>query len=251
MPTIASDGSSLGTPGPEGRSPKGPGAYAVVVRFEQDHPRVAGFEQVMTGGKEGGADTTTGEIELLGFRHALRCVRDFKEAMEADPTSSCMVHGDHFTIVLDSEYVVASFREHLDAWAANQWRTSSFRAIKHQVAWQDVHDLRAEVGHLVTVVHQKGHTRKAADVDVSLEVELNDIADRAAGVASRRLRDTGTLVEQQPVVWRDNADAASTREADVRRLRAHAAQVMRVHGREAAVEAFRLATADARPRAAT
>lgn len=245
MPIIASDGSSLGTPGPEGRSGRGPGAFAVVVRFEDDHPRVANFQQVMVGGK---MDTSTGEIELLGFLHALKAIRSMKEAMEADPISSMMIPGDHFTIVLDSEYVVLSFKEHLDVWAANHWRTSSFRAIKHQVAWQDVYDIRNEIGHLVTVVHQKGHTRKAADVEIPIEVELNDIVDQAAGVASRQLRDTGQLVTQMPMVWLDNALARSDRAADMRRLQAFAEHVMATHGREAAVEAFRLATARVRPR---
>jgi ribonuclease HI len=248
MPIIASDGSSLGTPGPEGRSGRGPGAYAIVIRFEDDHPRVADFQQIMVGGRQ---ETSTGEIELLGFLHALRTVRDLKEAMEADPISAMMVQGDHFTIVLDSEYVVLSFKEHLDAWAANQWRTSSFRAIKHQIAWQDVYDLRSEVGHLVTVVHQKGHTRKATDVEVPIEVELNDVVDKAAGVASRRVRDTGILPTQQPIVWLDNARAEPDRIADIRRLQSFAAHVMETHGREAAVEAFRLATASAKMRSAT
>jgi ribonuclease HI len=240
MPMIASDGSSLGTPGPEGRSPKGPGAYAVVVRFEEDHPRVAGLQQVMTGGKR---ETTTGEIELMGFLHALRTVRSLKEAMEADPISSMMVHGDRFTIVLDSEYVVSSYEEHLDVWVENRWKTSSFRAIKNQILWQDVHDLRRDVGHLVELVHQKGHTIKAADVDLPIEVELNDVADKAAGKASRQLRDTGTLPTQEPMVWLSNAKSLETRAADMRRLQAFAESVLLAHGRAAAVEAFKLATA--------
>ncbi len=243
MPIIASDGSSLGTPGEEGRSGRGPGAYAVAIRFESDHPNAAGFQQVMVGGRK---DTSTGEIELLGFRHALETVRDLKEAMDADPMSSLMAHDDHFTIVLDSEYVVNSFTQHLDTWVANHWRTSSFRAIKHQIAWQDVDDLRKQIGHIVTVVHQKGHTRKAADLEVTIEVEMNEIVDEAAGVASRRLRDTGVLPTQKPIVWLHNAHAVADRAADMRRLSVLAQRIMETHGREAAVESFRIATANAK-----
>lgn len=239
MPMIATDGSSLGTPTEEKRLAEGPGAYAAVIRFEEDHPRAAGFTEILTGGSR---KTTTGEIELMGFLRALEMVRAHKEAMEADPMSSMMVAGDHYTIVLDSEYVVKGFLEHLAGWAANEWRTNGFKRIKHQVLWQDVHDIRAEVGHLVTIVHQPGHTRKAADVDVTPEVELNDMADIAAGVASRSIRDTGFLPRPEPTVWLKSADAQADKAADMRRLQSLAERILTTHGRGAAVEAFRLAT---------
>lgn len=240
MPMIASDGSSLGTQTPEGRKGDGPGAFGVVVRFEADHPRAPGFVQTHVGGRR---STTTGEIELLGFICALETVRAYKEARDADPDSSMLVDGDHFTIVLDSEYVAKSFTEHLDVWAENRWRSSGFRAIKHQVHWQDVYDLRAEVGHLVTVVHTRGHTKRATDVEIDPIVEINDEADRAAGLASRAIRDTGVIPRQNPVVWTDHALNLTDREADIRRLRSLAEMVLTRHGRAAAVEAFKLATA--------
>lgn len=239
MPTIATDGSSLGTPTPEGRKAEGPGAYGVVIRFEDDHPRAPGFLQEMTGGKR---STTTGEIELLGFLAALTAVRDHKEAMDADPESSLMVDGDLFTIVIDSEYVAKSYSDHLDSWIANAWRTNGFRAIKHQVLWQDVSDLRDEIGHLVVVVHQKGHTKRASDVEVDPHVEINDMADRAAGVASRSIRDTGYVPIPKPIVWMKTAAAQKDLEPDIRKLQALAERVLTVHGRNAAVEAFRRAT---------
>lgn len=239
MPLIATDGSSLGTPTPEGRKAEGPGAYGVVIRFEADHPRAPGFVQTMTGGKR---VTTTGEIELLGFLCALEAVRAHKEAMEADPHASLLADGDHFTIVLDSEYVARGFTEHMDAWAANEWRTASFKAIKHQVHWQDAFDLRTEIGHLVTIVHQHGHTRKAGDVEVDPIVEMNDLADKAAGVASRSIRDTGFIPQPHPIVWLRASDAAATKASDIRKLQMLAEQVLQTHGRGAAVEAFRLAT---------
>jgi ribonuclease HI len=240
MPTIATDGSSLGTPTPDGpRKAEGPGAYGVVIRFEDEHPRAPGFVQEMVGGRR---STTTGEIELLGFLTALEAVRDLKEAMEADPESSLMVDGDFYTIVLDSEYVAKGFTEHLDGWAENAWRTNGFRAIKHQVLWQDVHDLRAEIGNIVAVVHQKGHTRRAGDLEVDPHVEINDMADKAAGVASRLIRDTGYVPIPKAIVWSSAKNAAPDMEGDMRKLQALAERVLKVHGRNAAVEAFRRAT---------
>lgn len=240
MPMIATDGSSLGTPTPEGRKAEGPGAFGVVVRFERDHERAPGFVQEMVGGKR---TTTTGEIELLGFVCALEAVRAHKEAMEAHPDAAMIAEGETFTIVLDSEYVVKSFLEHLDGWAENQWRTNGFRAIKHQVLWQDVYDLREEVGHMITIVHTRGHTRKAADVDVDPIVAINDEADKAAGIASRAIRDTGFVPQPHPIVWLEAAMMKDERDADMRRLQAVAELVLRRHGRGPAVEAFRLATA--------
>lgn len=239
MPWIATDGSSLGTPTAEGRKAEGPGAFGVIIRFEQDHQRAPGFIQELVGGK---VSTTTGEIELLGFLTALEAVRAHKEAMEADPETAMMLDGDHFTIVLDSEYVIKGFLEHLDGWIENNWRTNGFRAIKHQVIWQDISDLRDEVGHLISLIHQKGHTRKATDLEVDPLVELNDMADRAAGVASRKIRDTGFIPQPQPIVWVNAANAQHCRESDIRKLRLLAERILAQHGRGAAVEAFRQAT---------
>ena len=239
MPMIASDGSSLGTPTEEGRKAEGPGAYGVVLRFENDHPKAAGFEQVLTGGKP---KTTTGEIELLGFLKSLEVVRAHKEALDADPDSALMDPDDIFTIVLDSEYVYKGFLEHLESWADNRWRTNGFRAIKHQVLWQDVWDLKHEIGHLVTLVHQRGHTKRAADIDVDPIVDINDAADKAAGIASRSIRDTGYVPIPHPIVWRDNASNMGERAADERKLQALAELVLIRHGRGPAVEAFRRAT---------
>lgn len=241
MPMIATDGSSLGGVNAEGkRIGEGPGAFGVVVRFEADHPRAPGFVQTHVGGRR---STTTGEIELLGFLCALETVRAYKEARDADPDNSMLMDGDHFTIVLDSEYVAKSFTDHLDGWADNKWRSNGFRAIKHQVHWQDVYDLRAEVGHLVSIVHTRGHTKRATDVEVDPIVEINDEADKAAGLASRAIRDTGVLPRQNPVVWAAHAAVMSDRDADIRRLRSLAEMVLTRHGRAAAVEAFKLATA--------
>lgn len=237
---IASDGSSLGSVDDNGkRIGEGPGAFANVIRFEDDHPRAASFVETIVGGSR---KTTTGEIELMGFLRSLEVVRAHKEAMEADPTSSMMIGGDHFTIVLDSEYVAKGFTEHLEEWAANQWRTSAFKRIKHQILWQDVHDIRKDVGHLVTIVHQPGHTRKAGDLEVSPEVELNDMADIAAGRTSRAIRETGFIPHPEPTVWLGAAGEIGEKEADMRRLQLLAERILTTHGRSAAVEAFRRAT---------
>lgn len=239
MPMIASDGSSLGTPTPEGRKAEGPGAYGVVIRFEDDHPRAPSFEQVLTGGKH---KTTTGEIELLGFLASLEAVRAYKEALDADAESALLDPDDIFTIVLDSEYVYKGFLEHLENWAENRWRTNGSRAIKHQVLWQDVWALKHEIGHIVTLVHTRGHTKRATDVDVDPVVDINDAADKAAGVASRSIRDTGYIPLPHPIVWKTNADNQGDREADTRKLQALAELVLLRHGRGPAVDAFRRAT---------
>jgi ribonuclease HI len=240
MPMIATDGSSLGTPTPEGRKAEGPGAFGVVIRFEDEHERAPGFVQTLTGGKR---STTTGEIELLGFLCALEAVRAHKEAMDANPEAAMIAEGEVFTIVLDSEYVVKGYTEHLATWEANKWRSGGFRAIKHQVLWQDAWDLREEVGHMVRLVHTKGHTKRATDVDVDPIVEINDQADKAAGIASRAIRDTGIIPQPHPIVWLNNAQAQDQRPSDTRKLQALAELVLQRHGRGAAVEAFRLATA--------
>ena len=239
MPMIATDGSSLGTPTPEGRKAEGPGAYGVIVRFESDHPKAPGFVQEMVGGKK---STTTGEIELLGFICALEAVRAHKEAMEANPESAMIQDGDIFTIVLDSEYVMKSFLELLDGWAVNGWKTNSFRAIKHQVLWQDAWDLRAEIGHMIQLVHTRGHTRKSSDLEVTPIVAINDEADKAAGIASRAIRDTGFIPQPHPIVWVRSAALQKDLQSDVRKLQSLAELVLKRHGRGAAVEAFRLAT---------
>lgn len=240
MPMIATDGSSLGTPTPEGRKAEGPGAYGVVIRFEEDHERAPGFVQTLTGGKR---STTTGEIELLGFLCALEAVRSYKEAMEANPEAAMIAEGEIFTIVLDSEYVLKGFTEHLSTWEENKWRSGGFRAIKHQVLWQDAWDLREEIGHMIRLVHCKGHTKRASDIDVDPMVEINDEADKAAGIASRAIRDTGIIPQPHPMVWLTQATNQLDRASDTRKLQAMAELVLRRHGRGAAVEAFRLATA--------
>lgn len=243
MPIIASDGSSLGSPTPDGWKAEGPGAFAVVIQFEPDHPRAPGFIQTITGGKR---RTTTGEIELLGFLTALETVRSMREALDTDPENAIMAPEDLFTVVLDSEYVLKSYTENLTQWEANQWRTNSFRAIKHQVHWQDVADLRAEIGDIITLVHQKGHTRRSTELSVDPFVAINDLADRAAGVASRSIRDTGFIPQPQPTIWAHNAANAPSRDTDIRKLTAVVERVLTLHGRDAAVQAFRQATHNTR-----
>jgi len=239
MPLIASDGSSLGSFDGEARKAEGPGAYGVVIQFEADHPKAPGFTQTLTGGRP---RTTTGDIELRGFLCALETIRDFKEALEADPDNALMAPGDHFTIVLDSEYVLNSFNDHLSNWEANRWRTNGSRAIKHQVLWQEVADLRDEIGDIVSLVHQKGHTKRATDTDLDPFVEINDRADIAAGIASRAMRDTGYVPIPHPIVWIHNAEAMPERQTDIRKLTALAERILTRHGRQAAVEAFMKAT---------
>lgn len=240
MPIIATDGSSLGTPMPDGsRKAEGHGGWSAVVRFENDHPIAPGFTQEIVGGKR---RTTTGEVEALGFMNALMTVQAYRQALEIDPENAIITENDRFTIVCDSKYVVNTYREHLSVWIQNKWRKSTRGAIAHQVIWQEIADLRDEIGHLVEVIHQKGHTRRASDENVDPFVEANDIADRAAGIVSRAIRDTGFVPQPEPIVWRHNAHALASRDADMAKLRMLTERILLTHGRNAAVEVFRLAT---------
>lgn len=52
MPIIATDGSSLGTPMPDGtHKAEGHGGWAAYIQFEDDHPIAPGFSQELIGGK--------------------------------------------------------------------------------------------------------------------------------------------------------------------------------------------------------
>jgi ribonuclease HI len=240
MPIIATDGSSLGTPLPDGtRKAEGHGGWSAVIQFEEDHPIAPGFVQELIGGKR---RTTTGEVEALGFMNALMAIQAYRQALEIDPDNAIITEADRFTIVCDSQYVVKTYSEHLSGWVENKWRKSTRGAIAHQVIWQEIAELRDEIGSLVTVVHQKGHTKRASDETVDPLVEVNDMADRAAGIVSRHIRDTGFVPQPEAIVWRPNAYAFPDRDADMTKLRLLAERVLRAHGRNAAVECFRLAT---------
>lgn len=240
MPVIATDGSSLGTPMPDGtRKAEGHGGWSAVIQFEEYHPHAPGFSQELIGGKR---RTTTGEIEALGFLNALLAIQAYRQALEIDPDNAIISEGDKFIVVCDSKYVISTYTEHLSGWIRNKWRKSTRGAIAHQVIWQEIAELRDEIGHLVEVVHQKGHTKKARDENVDPLVEINDRADRAAGIVSRAIRDTGFVPQPQAIVWRQNLNAVETRDADIAKLRILTERVLNSHGRNAAVEAFRLAT---------
>jgi ribonuclease HI len=240
MPVIATDGSSLGTPMPDGsRKAEGHGGWSAVIQFEEFHPKAPGFTQELVGGKR---RTTTGEIEALGFMNALMAVQAYRQALEIDPENAIITEDDRFTIVCDSQYVLKTFSEHLSVWIRNKWRKSTRGAIAHQVIWQEIAELRDEIGHLVDVVHQKGHTKRARDEEVAPLVEINDRADRAAGIVSRAIRDTGFVPQPQPILWLDNLNSIESKDADIAKLRILAERVLKSHGRNAAVEAFRQAT---------
>ena len=161
MPVIATDGSSLGTPMPDGtRKAEGHGGWSAVIQFEDHHPNAPGFSQELIGGKR---RTTTGEIEALGFMNALLAVQAYRQALEIDPDNAIITDDDRFIIVCDSKYVLSTYTEHLSGWIRNKWRKSTRGAIAHQVIWQEIAELRDEIGFLVEVVHQKGHTKKARD----------------------------------------------------------------------------------------
>lgn len=240
MPLIATDGSSLGTPMPDGtRKAEGHGGWAAYISFEEDHPKAPGFTQEIFGGKR---KTTTGEIEAIGFMNALMTVQAYRHALDLDPENAIITESDRFTIVCDSQYVVNTYKVHLSRWIENDWRKSTRGAIKHQVIWQEISDLRDELSDLIDVVHQPGHTKRISDEFTDPFVEANDRADRAAGIVSRHIRDTGFVPQPEPIIWLHNANAIDDRETDITRLRILTERVLKTHGRSAAVEAFRKAT---------
>lgn len=240
MPIIATDGSSLGTPTEEGkRRAVGHGGWAAVVIFEDDHPVAPGFTQELIGGKRA---TTTGEVEVLGFLNALMAVQAYRLALEADPGNAIITERDRFEIICDSQYVVKSYTEHLSKWIKAKWRKATRGSIAHQVLWQEIADLRDEVGNYVTVTHQKGHTKKVSDENVDEFVEANDMADRAAGIVSRSIRDTGFIPQPSPIVWRHIAKASVDRDADIQKMRMMSERMLQTHGYGALVDVFRQAT---------
>ena len=225
---------------PDGtRKAAGHGGWAAYIAFEESHPVAPGFTQELIGGKR---QTTTGEIEAIGFMNALMIVQDYRQALETDPDAAIITPDDRFTIICDSKYVVSTYQEHLSTWISNRWRKSTRGAIAHQVIWQEIADLRNEVGGLVDVVHQKGHTKRASDENVDPYVEANHQADRAAGIVSRHIRDTGFIPQPSPIVWREHAFQAEHRKTDIKKLEMLTKRILLTHGRGAAVEAFRLAT---------
>src|SRR3546814_8080261 len=90
---------------------------------------------------------------------------------------------------------------------------------------------------------RRRHTRCALVTGVqTCALPIYDRADRAAGIVSRAIRDTGFIPQPQPILWRDNLGEIDSREADIAKLRIFTERMLRRHGRNAAVEAFRQAT---------
>src|SRR3546814_13895086 len=117
MPTIATDGSSLGTPMPDGtRKAEGHGGWSAVIQFEDHHPHAPGFSQELIGGKR---RTTTGEIEALGLMNALLSVQAYRHALEIAPDTAIITADDRFTIVCDSNYVISTYEDLLPHWTRN------------------------------------------------------------------------------------------------------------------------------------
>src|SRR3546814_2459203 len=92
--------------------------------------------------------------------NALLAVQAYRQALEIDPDNALITDDDRFTIVCDNKYVISTYEDHLTTWIRNKWRKSTRGAIAHQVIWQEIDELRDEIGHLVEVGHKKGHNKK-------------------------------------------------------------------------------------------
>src|SRR3546814_10684638 len=99
MPTIATDGSSLGTPMPDGtRKAEGHGGWSAVIPFEDHHPHAPGFSPGLIGGKR---RTTTCEVEALGFMNAMLAVQAYRQELEIDPANALITDAASLTLVCD------------------------------------------------------------------------------------------------------------------------------------------------------
>src|SRR3546814_5848948 len=90
--------------------------------------------------------------------NALLAVQAYRQALEIDPDNAIITDDDRFTIVCDSKYVISTYEDHLTTWIRNKWRKSTRGGIAHQVIWQEIAELRDEIGHLVEVVRSEEHT---------------------------------------------------------------------------------------------
>lgn len=235
MPIIASDGSAIYPKKDDGKdAAKGPGGWGVSILFEADHPIAPGFrDEIFSGSKS----TTVGEMEARGLENALRAVQQLRRALLTDPDNALITPRCRFRIICDSQYVVAGYTEHLSLWRENNWRSAGSRAIKHQVIWQEISELRDEVGNWVSVEWTKGHA-----TDDSIETLMNNLADRAASRMFHSIRDTGYVPTPQQRLWRHHQEASLRREADIAMLQMLTERVLRDHGRAPVVEAYRKAT---------
>lgn len=132
---LYTDGACSGNPGK--------GGWAAILQY-------AGHEKVLSGGE---VETTNNRMELMAVIKGLEALKE-----------AC-----HVEIFSDSAYVVNAFLQGwIDSWTANNWKTSSKKAVLNVDLWQRL--LRLLEKHEVSWNKVKGHA----------DNELNNRCDKLA-----------------------------------------------------------------------
>lgn len=132
---LYTDGACSGNPGK--------GGWAAILQY-------AGHEKVLSGGE---VETTNNRMELMAVIKGLEALKE-----------AC-----HVEIFSDSAYVVNAFLQGwIDSWIANNWKTSSKKAVLNVDLWQRL--LKLLEKHEVSWNKVKGHA----------DNELNNRCDKLA-----------------------------------------------------------------------
>lgn len=134
---IYTDGACRGNPGP--------GGWGVLMRFQDRHKTLRGFE----------AQTTNNRMELTAVIEGLRALR-----------RSCDIE-----LNTDSKYVMQGINEWIENWKRNGWKTAAKKPVKNSDLWRQ---LDSEVQrHDIEWRWIKGHSGN----------EGNEMADELANIA--------------------------------------------------------------------
>lgn len=142
MITIATDGSSIGNPGP--------GAYAIYADLGSEQ-----FGRAIACGH-----TTVGEMEVRALLEALLFIihRDIQEPV---------------LIQSDSQYVVNGYNEWMAGWKAKGWTKKG--GLAHAGLWEQISNAKAWLQNSVTVVWVKAH-----QINGSLNDKVDQLANSCA-----------------------------------------------------------------------
>jgi ribonuclease HI len=134
---IYTDGACRGNPGP--------GGWGVILRFQDQHKTLNGYD----------SETTNNRMELTAVIEGLRALK-----------RSCEIE-----LHTDSKYVLQGINEWIANWKANGWKTAAKKPVKNIDLWQQ---LEEEVTrHEIDWNWVKGHSG----------VEGNEMADQLANEA--------------------------------------------------------------------
>ncbi len=123
---LYTDGSCIGNPGP--------GGYACILIYNGIQKEFSGFVD----------NTTNNRMEITAVIEGLKLLKE-----------PCKV-----TVYTDSAYTMNAFdKGWLDAWIANNWRTSSNKPVLNQELWQEL--VNQMHRHSISWVKVKGHSDNA------------------------------------------------------------------------------------------